>query len=150
MDAKRDWGHAKDYVEMQWLMLQQDEPDDFAIATGEQHSVRDFVNAAANELGITLRWEGTGVDEKGIVAQVSGKSSIKEGDVIVQVDSRYFRPTEVTTLLGDASKAEQLLGWKPLITFKDLVIEMMQSDLEEAQRDDLLKKEGYNVFSYNE
>lgn len=150
MNAKRDWGHAKDYVEMQWLMLQQDEPDDFAIATGEQHSVRDFVNAAANELGITLRWEGSGVEEKGIVDQVSGKSFIKQGDVIVQVDSRYFRPTEVTTLLGDASKAEQLLGWKPLTTFKDLVIEMMQSDLEEAQRDDLLKNEGYNVFNYNE
>jgi GDPmannose 4,6-dehydratase len=150
MDAKRDWGHAKDYVAMQWLMLQQDEPDDFAIATGEQHSVRDFVNAAAAELGITLRWEGSGIDEVGIVATIVGESSMKVGDVIVKVDSRYFRPTEVTTLLGDASKAEQLLGWKPLITFKDLVTEMMASDLSEAKRDELCKREGYTVLRYHE
>lgn len=150
MDAKRDWGHAKDYVAMQWLMLQQDEPDDFAIATGEQHSVRDFVDAAASELGITLRWEGSGLDETGIVDSISGESAMKPGDVIVKVDSRYFRPTEVTTLLGDASKAEQLLGWKPLITFKDLVTEMMASDLDEAKRDELCKKEGYTVLRYHE
>ncbi len=150
MDAKRDWGHAKDYVEMQWLMLQQDEPDDFAIATGEQHSVRDFVNAAATELGITLRWEGEGLDETGIVDTVSSESAMQPGDVIVKVDSRYFRPTEVTTLLGDASKAEQQLGWKPLITFKELVTEMMASDLVEAKRDELCKSEGYTVLSYNE
>ncbi len=150
MDAKRDWGHAKDYVAMQWLMLQQDTPDDFAIATGEQHSVRDFVDAAAGELGITLRWEGSGIDETGIVDNVIGESAMKPGDVIVKVDSRYFRPTEVTTLLGDASKAEQLLGWKPLITFKDLVTEMMASDLNEAKRDELCKREGYTVLRYHE
>ena len=150
MDAKRDWGHAKDYVEMQWLMLQQDKPDDFAIATGEQHSVRDFVNAASAELGITLRWEGTGIDEKGIVANVSGDSAVKPGDIIVKVDSRYFRPTEVESLLGDASKAEKELGWKPLITFKELVQEMMRSDLDEAKRDELCKREGYAILIRNE
>lgn len=150
MDAKRDWGHAKDYVAMQWLMLQQDAPDDFAIATGEQHSVRDFVNAAAGELGITLRWEGSGVDETGIVDTIAGESAMKPGDVIVKVDTRYFRPTEVTTLLGDSSKAEQLLGWKPLITFDDLVTEMMASDLNEAKRDELCKSKGYTVLRYHE
>jgi len=150
MDAKRDWGHAKDYVEMQWLMLQQDQPDDFAIATGEQHSVRDFVNAAIAELGITLRWEGEGIDEKGIVDTVSGESAMKPGDIVVQVDSRYFRPTEVTTLLGDSTKAETELGWKPLITFKELVEEMMKTDLEEAKKDEMCKREGYKVLDYNE
>lgn len=158
IDAKRDWGHARDYVEMQWLMLQQEKPDDFAIATGEQHSVRDFVNAAANELGISLRWEGEGINEKGIVDKIRTKSlapspqssSLKPNDVIVRIDPRYFRPTEVETLLGDASKAEDLLGWKPLITFNQLVSEMMRTDLEEAKRDDLCKREGYNVLSYNE
>ncbi len=150
LDAKRDWGHAKDYVAMQWLMLQQDKPDDFAIATGEQHSVRDFVNAAAEELGIVLRWEGSGLNETGIVESVDKDSSMKPGDVIVKVDPRYFRPTEVATLLGDPSKAEQLLGWKPLIRFNELVAEMMRSDLEEAKRDDLLKREGYTILSQNE
>ncbi len=159
MDAKRDWGHARDYVEMQWLMLQQEEPDDFAIATGEQHSVRDFVNAAAAELGITLRWEGEGLDERGIVESVRSEESgvrthhtppLKTGDTIVRIDPRYFRPTEVESLLGDASKAENELGWKPLITFNELVTEMMQTDLEEAQRDELCKREGYKVLSYNE
>lgn len=158
IDAKRDWGHARDYVEMQWLMLQQEKPDDFAIATGEQHSVRDFVNAAAAELGITLRWEGKGLEEKGIVESVTPQdsgadhkaSSLHPGDIIVQIDPRYFRPTEVTTLLGDASKAEQELGWKPLITFKDLVTEMMRYDLNEAMRDELCKDKGYTILSYNE
>lgn len=150
LDAKRDWGHAKDYVAMQWLMLQQDEPDDFAIATGEQHSVREFVDTAAKEIGLTIRWEGSGVDETGIVDTVSGESSMKPGDVIVKVDPRYFRPTEVSTLLGDPSKAERLLGWKPLITFKDLVIEMMRYDLEEAQKDSLLKTKGYKILDHNE
>ncbi len=159
MDAKRDWGHARDYVEMQWLMLQQEEPDDFAIATGEQHSVRDFVNAAADELGITLRWEGEGLDERGIVESVRSEESgvgthhtppLKTGDTRVRIDPRYFRPTEVVSLLGDASTAENELGWKPLITFNELVTEMMQADLEEAQRDELCKREGYKVLSYNE
>ncbi len=151
MDAKRDWGHARDYVEMQWLMLQQEKPDDFAIATGEQHSVRDFVNAAAAELGLSLRWEGKGIEEQGIVEKISPESPcIKSGDVIVKIDPRYFRPTEVEALLGDPSKAERELGWKPLITFNELVTEMMRSDLDEAKRDELCRKEGYRVLNYNE
>ncbi|MGK4781085.1 GDP-mannose 4,6-dehydratase, partial [Salmonella enterica] len=118
MDALRDWGHARDYVEMQWLMLQQEQPEDFVIATGVQYSVRQFVEAAALELGITLRWEGTGVDEVGIVVSNSGdESPIKPGEVVVRVDPRYFRPTEVETLLGDPTKAHQKLGWKPRTSF---------------------------------
>ncbi len=151
MDAKRDWGHARDYVEMQWLMLQQEKPDDFAIATGEQHSVRDFVNAAAAELGLSLRWEGEGLEEQGIVEKISPESPcLNPGDVIVKIDPRYFRPTEVEALLGDPSKAERELGWKPLITFNELVTEMMRSDLDEAKRDELCRKEGYRVLNYNE
>ncbi len=141
LDAKRDWGHARDYVEMQWLMLQQDEPEDFVIATGEQHSVRDFVNAAAKELGIDIRWEGTGVNEKGY--WVKGRDQ----QLIVSVDPRYFRPTEVDTLLGDPSKAREKLGWEPRTTFRELVRDMVMSDLKEAERDVLCKKEGYYVFS---
>ncbi len=149
LDAKRDWGHAKDYVEMQWLMLQQDKPDDFCIATGVQYSVRDFVNAAVNELGIVLRWEGTGVDEKGIVAD-AGSSDLKEGQVIVEVDTRYFRPTEVETLLGDPTKAKEKLGWVPKITLPEMVAEMVREDFSIAQRDELCKKEGFKTFDYNE
>jgi len=141
LDAKRDWGHAKDYVEMQWLMLQQDAPDDFVIATGEQHSVRDFVDAAAHELGITIRWEGIGVEEKGYD---------ESGKCIVAVDPRYFRPTEVETLLGDPSKAKDKLGWSPRITFKELVSEMVREDLKVAERDELCRREGYNTFDYHE
>ncbi len=153
LDAKRDWGHARDYVQMQWLMLQQDKPEDFVIATGEQHSVRDFVNAAAAELEVTLRWEGTGVGEIGIVDQVpSGDygNVMKVGDTIVQVDPRYFRPTEVETLLGDPSKAKNELGWEPKTTFTELVAEMMRFDLEEAKKDELCKSEGFSVLSYHE
>jgi len=149
MDAKRDWGHAKDYVEMQWLMLQQEKPDDFCIATGVQYSVRDFVNAAVNELGIELRWEGEGIDEKGIVAN-AGNSDLKEGQVIVEVDTRYFRPTEVETLLGDPTKAKEKLGWVPKITLQEMVAEMVRADLSIAQRDELCKKEGFKTFDYNE
>ena len=141
LDAKRDWGHAKDYVEMQWLMLQQDEPEDFAIATGIQYSVRDFVNAAANELGITIRWEGSGVDEKGYD---------DKGQCIVSVDPRYFRPTEVETLLGDASKAKEKLGWSPKITFEEMVQEMVREDLKVAERDELVKRHGYYAEDFNE
>ena len=141
LDAKRDWGHAKDYVEMQWLMLQQDEPDDFVIATGVQHSVRDFVNAAAKELGIAIRWEGKGKDEKGYDA---------DGKCIVAVDPRYFRPTEVETLLGDPSKAKEKLGWTPRITFKELVAEMVREDLKSAERDELVKSHGFNAYDYHE
>lgn len=141
MDAKRDWGHAKDYVEMQWLMLQQKEPEDFVIATGVQYSVRDFVNAAAKELGMSIRWEGQGIDEKGYDAS---------GKCIVAVDSRYFRPTEVETLLGDPSKAREKLGWTPSITLDELVAEMVREDLKSAERDELVKKHGYKSMDYHE
>ena len=142
MDSLRDWGHAKDYVEMQWLMLQQDQPEDFVIATGVQYSVRDFVNAAAKEMGIEIRWEGKGIEEKGY--------DVASGKCIVQVDPRYFRPTEVETLLGDPTKAHQKLGWKPKITFHELVAEMVREDLKSAERDELVKKHGYAAFDYNE
>lgn len=141
LDAKRDWGHAKDYVEMQWLMLQQETAEDFVIATGIQYSVRDFVNAAAHELGMTIRWEGKDADEKGYAA---------DGKCIVSVDSRYFRPTEVETLLGDPSKAKQKLGWSPKITFHELVSEMVREDLKAAERDELVKKSGYATFNPQE
>jgi GDPmannose 4,6-dehydratase len=139
LDAKRDWGHAKDYVRMQWLMLQQDEPEDFVIATGEQHSVREFVAVAAREVGMDMRWEGEGVDEKGYDRLT--------GTCIVEVDPRYFRPTEVETLLGDASKAKAKLGWSPEISFAELVREMMREDLRGAERDDMCRREGYQVFN---
>tara|TARA_B100000795_G_scaffold263404_1_gene242548 strand:- start:1076 stop:2170 length:1095 start_codon:yes stop_codon:yes gene_type:complete len=142
LDAKRDWGHAKDYVEMQWLMLQQDEPEDFCIATGLQYSVRDFVNLAWSHLGKTIRWEGSGKDEKGYDS--------KSGNLIVAVDSRYFRPTEVETLLGDPSKAKEKLGWEPKITFEEMVNEMMTSDLKIANRDNLVKSHGFDAPNYNE
>jgi GDPmannose 4,6-dehydratase len=141
LDALRDWGHAKDYVEMQWLMLQQDTAEDFVIATGVQYSVRDFVNAAAKELDMHITWQGNGVDETGIDAQ---------GNVIVKVDPRYFRPTEVETLLGDPSKAKQKLGWSPKITFSELVAEMAHEDFKSAQRDELVKKHGYQAMDYHE
>ena len=141
LDAKRDWGHAKDYVEMQWLMLQQDQPEDFVIATGVQFSVREFVDTAAQEIGLTIDWKGTGVDEKGYDAN---------GKCIVAVDTRYFRPTEVETLLGDATKAKQKLGWTPQISFKELVSEMMREDLKAAERDELVKKHGYSTYNYHE
>ena len=142
LDAKRDWGHAKDYVEMQWLMLQQDQPEDFVIATGEQHSVRDFVNEAAHELGIGVHWKGIGVEEKGF-DEVTGRC-------IIAVDPRYFRPTEVETLLGDPSKAKSKLGWTPKIRFKELVAEMVREDLKAAERDELVKKHGYSVLNCHE
>jgi len=142
LDAKRDWGHAKDYVKMQWLMLQQDQPEDFVIATGEQHSVREFVTLAATHLGIAITWQGTGIDEKGI--------DTKTGKTIVAVDPKYFRPTEVETLLGNPAKAKEKLGWTPKISFKDLVTEMVQQDLEDAKKDNLCKTHGFNTFNYNE
>jgi len=142
MDAKRDWGHAKDYVEMQWLMLQQDKPEDFCIATGVQYSVRDFVNAAYDHIGKKIRWEGEGVDEKGYDTETE--------KCIVAVDPRYFRPTEVETLLGDPSKAKEILGWEPKISFEEMVHEMMENDLELAKRDALVKEHGYKAFDYNE
>ena len=150
LDAKRDWGHARDYVQMQWLMLQQDEPEDFAIATGVQYSVRDFVNASAEPLGLRLKWEGSGVDEIGVVESNAGDTGPKSGDVVVRVDSRYFRPTEVETLLGDPSKAKEKLGWEPTTTFEEMVKEMVESDLELAKRDDLCRSEGFRTFEYHE
>ncbi len=142
MNAKRDWGHAKDYVEMQWLMLQQDQPEDFVIATGIQYSVRDFVDAAAKELDIKIRWEGEGVEEKGYCQQT--------GKCMVAVDPRYFRPTEVETLLGDPTKAKQKLGWEPQISFTELVAEMVREDLVAAEKDDLCQREGYKTYNYHE
>ncbi|HEX7387965.1 MAG TPA: GDP-mannose 4,6-dehydratase [Castellaniella sp.] len=147
MDSLRDWGHAHDYVRMQWLMLQQEKPDDFVIAAGVQYSVRDFIRLAAAELGVALRFEGTGVDEKGIVDKVVGDSApaLKPGDVVVAVDPRYFRPAEVETLLGDASKAREKLGWVPEITLGQMVTEMVAYDLDRAKRHALLKQHGYDV-----
>ncbi len=153
LDALRDWGHARDYVEMQWLMLQQDEPDDFVIATGRQYSVRDFVNAAAGEIGMKIRWEGKGVDEVGyLMSSASGKEGQSGGGAnpIVRVDPRYFRPTEVETLLGDPTKAREKLGWIPRISFEELVAEMVREDLKTAERDELVKKSGYQVYCHNE
>lgn len=141
IDAKRDWGHAKDYVEMQWLMLQQEIPEDYVIATGVQYSVRDFVDTAAQELGISIQWKGRGVDEKGYD---------KSGKCIVSVDSRYFRPTEVDSLLGDPTKAKEKLGWIPKITFSELVAEMVCDDLREAEKDELIKRHGFSAFDYHE
>ena len=147
MDALRDWGHAKDYVRMQWLMLQQEQPEDFVIATGVQFSVRQFVQWSAEHLGITLRFEGSGVDEVGIVASISGNfaPALKVGDVIVRVDKRYFRPSEVETLLGDPSKAKQKLGWTPEITVQEMCAEMVAEDLQAAKRTALLKANGYDI-----
>ena len=142
LDSKRDWGHAKDYVRMQWLMLQQDEPEDFCISTGVQYSVRDFVDAAFKEVGTVVRWEGEGMDEKGYHAE--------SGDLLVEVDSAYFRPTEVETLLGDSSKAHTKLGWKPEINLEDMVAEMVREDLKIAKRDEMCKREGFTTFTYNE
>lgn len=151
LDSLRDWGHAKDYVEMQWMMLQQEQPEDFVIATGVQYSVRQFVDRAAAELGITLEWKGTGADEVGIVTAVSGPDAVvKPGQKIVAVDPRYFRPAEVETLLGDPTKAKQKLGWVPKISFAELVSEMVREDLKSAKRDALVKGAGYQAFDYHE
>ena len=153
MDAKRDWGHAKDYVEMQWLMLQQEKPEDFVIATGVQYSVRDFVNAACQELGIEIRWEGKGLEEKGYWLNRHSSERVNAGQTgapIVAVDPRYFRPAEVETLLGDPGKAKEKLGWTPEITFDELVAEMVREDLRSAKRDELVKKSGYRAMNYYE
>lgn len=141
LDALRDWGHARDYVEMQWLMLQQQQPEDYVIATGEQHSVRDFVNAACNEAGMTLTWQGEGKDEKGYN---------QDGQCIIEVDPRYYRPTEVEMLLGNPTKAREQLGWQTQVTFEALVAEMMQEDLKSAERDQLVKQHGYPAYDYHE
>ncbi len=162
LNSLRDWGHAKDYVEMQWLMLQQAQPEDFVIATGRQFSVRDFVNAAAAELGVKIDWQGEGVKETGTVASVdqaafqaaSGKAgtpcALRPGDVIVRVDERYFRPTEVETLLGDPANAKSKLGWEPRISFEEMVTEMVREDLTLAMRDNVCKVAGFRSFEHNE
>ena len=158
LDAKRDWGHAKDYVEMQWLMLQQEAPEDFVIATGVQYSVRDFVNAAAKELGMEIRWEGEGIDEKGFwtnrnlpdAAAESVPAAAGEPGAIVAVDPRYFRPTEVETLLGDPTHAREQLGWEPRIGFEALVAEMVREDLRTAERDELSRRHGFKTMDYHE
>jgi len=165
LDAKRDWGHARDFVEAQWLILQQDEPEDFVIATGVQYSVRQMVDTAAQELGIQLRWQGEGADEVGIVdtitnvdfklkdldqSPVPSPQVLTPGQVIVRIDRRYFRPAEVETLLGDPTKAKQKLGWEPRISFQELVSEMVRADLKGARRDELVKKHGYQAFDYHE
>jgi len=141
LNAKRDWGHARDYVEMMWLMLQQEQAEDYVIATGEQHSVREFVEAAAGEVGLKVRWKGEGVDEKGFD---------ELGRCIVAVDPRYFRPTEVETLLGDPGKARRKLGWTPKTRFSELVAEMMREDLKAAERDELVKKHGFDAYDFHE
>lgn len=147
LDALRDWGHAKDYVRMQWMMLQQDEPEDFVIATGSQYTVRQFIEWSAAELGVTLRFQGDGINEVGLVANIQGDkaSALKLGQIIVKIDPRYFRPTEVETLLGDPSKAKQKLGWVPKITAQEMCKEMISHDLKEAKRQALLKRHGYHV-----
>lgn len=147
MNALRDWGHARDYVQMQWLMLQQDVPEDFVIATGFQYSVRDFIQWSASELGISLSFEGEGVDERGVVETVSGDAApaLKEGDTIVRVDPRYFRPTEVETLLGDPDRAQKKLGWTPEITVQQMCAEMVVEDLKIAQRHAFLKRHGFDI-----
>ncbi len=141
LSALRDWGHARDYVEMQWRMLQQEEPRDYVIATGEQHSVREFVDLAADFLGMKISWQGEAADERGLD---------KDGNIIVAVDPRYYRPTEVEALLGDAGKAMRELGWKARITFRELVKEMVEEDLKAAEKDALVRKHGYSVFNYHE
>jgi GDPmannose 4,6-dehydratase len=141
LDAKRDWGHARDYVEMMWMMLQQDSPEDFVIATGQQYTVREFVNAGAEEMGIHLTWQGRGLEEKALDSR---------GQCIVAVDPRYFRPTEVDTLVGDASKARAKLGWRPKVTFRELVTEMVASDLQTAERDRIVQENGYRIYDHRD
>lgn len=162
LDALRDWGHARDYVQMQWLMLQQDKPEDYVIATGRQVSVREFVNIAANELGITLAWKGTGLDEQAVIEAIDAtklaqmlrrpvsEAPLKVGQVIIKIDPRQFRPTEVDSLIGDASKAQQKLGWKPMVSFESMVTEMLQEDISLATRDAVCKIAGFKAFNHDE
>jgi GDPmannose 4,6-dehydratase len=156
LDARRDWGHARDYVQMQWLMMQQAQPQDYVIATGHQYSVRDFVENAARKLGLAIRWKGGGTDETGViesrtdVASLANEDTPPVGSTIVRVDPRYFRPTEVDTLLGDATKAREELGWEPRVSFDELVGEMVAEDLKLAQRDRLVKNAGLRTYNYHE
>ena len=150
LDAKRDWGHAKDFVKAQWLILQHDKPEDFVIATGQQYSVRDFIEIALQQIGISIAWKGSGVDEVGIVASNENAMGVAPGQIIVRVDPRYFRPTEVNSLLGDPSKARALLNWEPQISFPDLVKEMIREDVTIAERDAVVARKGYKVFDHHE
>lgn len=150
LDAQRDWGHARDFVEAKWLILQQDEPDDYVIATGEQHSVREFIELAVEFLGIEISWEGSSAEEVGKVVANTSQQGPQAGDIIVRVDPRYLRPTEVGSLIGDATKAKNILGWEPKTSFVELVEEMIREDLRMAQRDATIAKEGYQVFDYHE
>lgn len=150
LEARRDWGHARDYVDAMWRMLQQEQAEDFVIATGEQYSVRDFVNQAAGELGISIGWHGEGIDQYGLIEKAPEDSRAKIGQKIVAIDSRYFRPAEVETLLGDATKAKEKMGWQATTSFADLVKEMMGSDLEIARRDAMVNAAGYRVSHYHE
>jgi len=150
LDALRDWGHARDYVEMQWMMLQQTQAEDFVIATGVQHSVRDFVVRAARELGVEIEWRGTGVEEQGFVSAAPADSALKVGQMLVAVDPRYFRPAEVETLLGDPTRARQRLGWTPTTTFAEMVKEMVKSDVKIARRDAMVQSAGYAAPTYRE
>jgi GDPmannose 4,6-dehydratase len=149
LNARRDWGHAKDYVEMQWRMLQQDKPEDFVIATGIQHSVRDFINAAAKELGLVIEWKGEGLEETATVVDTGTHKGLAKGQIIVRVDPRYFRPTEVDSMLGDASKAREKLGWKPRVSFEELVKEMVRADLESAGKDHFFQQHDHASHAYN-
>jgi len=152
LNTKRGWGHAGDYVEAQWLVLQQKNPENFVIASGQQYSVRDLFNVAVSELGVRLEWRGKNLKETGIVSQVdgSGKTDPRKGPVIVRVDPRYFHPTEVESLFGDATKARKKLGWKPKIKFKELVTEMMREDMKAAERNEIVKRHGYSAYDYHE
>ena len=147
IDALRDWGHAKDYVRMQWMMLQQEQPEDFVIATGVQYTVREFIQKSAQQLGITFEFQGKAEQEKAIVKSISGDKApaLKVGDVVMQIDPHYYRPTEVETLLGDPTKAKQKLGWVPEITLDEMIEEMVAYDLEKAKQHALLQKHGYSV-----
>jgi len=153
LDAKRDWGHAKDFVRAMWLMLQQKKADDYVVATGESHSVREFVERAFREIGAEVQWKGKGAKEVGVIKKITSHEkrvrSIKKGDVVVEIDPRYFRPTEVDELLGDASKARKALGWEPRISFEEMISSMVKADLEEASRDQLCKDSGYRVLNYS-
>jgi GDPmannose 4,6-dehydratase len=150
INALRDWGHAKDYVKMQWMMLQKESPDDYVIASGQQHSVREFIKWAAEEIGIKIKFTGQGINEVGVIKEIYNDSlSLTTGDIVVRIDPTYFRPTEVETLLGDPSKAKLELGWEPEISAKQMCKEMMRHDIEEAKKESLLKKHGYNKHTHN-
>jgi GDPmannose 4,6-dehydratase len=154
LNAKRDWGHAADYVEAMWMMMQQDQPDDYVIATGETHTVKEFAELAFAEIGVAIKWEGSGIDEKGIIISTKTSSGytdfLRPGDVVIEIDPKYFRPTEIDILLGDSSKAREKFGWKPKKTLGDLVSEMVTSDMEEAKRDMFCKSKGFKSFNYHE